>query len=406
MRISRRLLPAGVLVLVACAWVPAAEAPDPAAEIQQLIADLDSNQFEVREKASTRLLALEEKALPALREALRGKPSLEKLRRLEAIVTRTEQVLLDRKIAVLLARVNEGGIDQFIDLMVERKGFAKAESWEAIFRLAQAMVQRAEQVGGKQLPAVGADYLKLPVAAGGPESNYNSKQRFLAAKIGSINAIHDCFVVCNGPIESINSTRNSILFVNGDIGGLNGTDGCVIFCNGTIKRPNGTSHCVIFCTGAVESPNSFSECVLFAQGKFTDGNSTRSNIMHVQSVDTNGSNDNQYIGLKEIKANLSQNDTFVKAERPPLHPLQLFDLGRLGLDLAMQDNILTATKVAEGKVFAKAGLRAGDQITAIDGKAVVTVEAARKLLLRKLPNDEATLTIRRGGEKLEIAVPF
>src|ERR1700722_7969928 len=79
----------------------AAEPKDQVADIQKLIDDLDSTQFDVRERATAKLLALEEKALPALRDATRTNPGLEKLRRLESIVARTEQLLRDRQIAKL-----------------------------------------------------------------------------------------------------------------------------------------------------------------------------------------------------------------------------------------------------------------------------------------------------------------
>ena len=61
------------------------------ANIARLIADLDSNQFPVRQQAAQQLDRLGELADPALRHALANKPSLEKQRRLEQILgTRPE----------------------------------------------------------------------------------------------------------------------------------------------------------------------------------------------------------------------------------------------------------------------------------------------------------------------------
>jgi RNA polymerase sigma factor (sigma-70 family) len=60
--------------------------------IERLIADLDDGQFGVRAQATKELEALAEHAVPALRKALAGKPSVEVRRRLEALLDRLEAV--------------------------------------------------------------------------------------------------------------------------------------------------------------------------------------------------------------------------------------------------------------------------------------------------------------------------
>jgi RNA polymerase sigma factor (sigma-70 family) len=62
-----------------------AEPVDPR-RIERLIADLDHEQFKVRARATTELQALREDALPALRKARAGNPSLEARRRLDALL--------------------------------------------------------------------------------------------------------------------------------------------------------------------------------------------------------------------------------------------------------------------------------------------------------------------------------
>jgi RNA polymerase sigma factor (sigma-70 family) len=58
--------------------------------LEKLIGDLDSNQFAVRQAASKALAELGELAVPAMRKALAGEPTLEPRRRLEALVERVE----------------------------------------------------------------------------------------------------------------------------------------------------------------------------------------------------------------------------------------------------------------------------------------------------------------------------
>jgi WD40 repeat protein len=69
--------------------VRAAAAPD-ATVIARLIADLDSEEFAVRKRASTELEEIGEPAVPFLREALKGDPSAEVQKRLEELLIRTD----------------------------------------------------------------------------------------------------------------------------------------------------------------------------------------------------------------------------------------------------------------------------------------------------------------------------
>jgi hypothetical protein len=57
-------------------------------EVRQLIGDLDSDAFAVREKAFKRLEELGNAAVPAMREVLEKQPSLEVRRRLETLLSR------------------------------------------------------------------------------------------------------------------------------------------------------------------------------------------------------------------------------------------------------------------------------------------------------------------------------
>ena len=63
--------------------------PDPAQQqqhIRRLIAELDSDQFKLRQRAAVELERLGKLAEPALHDALRGQPSTEARRRMEAIL--------------------------------------------------------------------------------------------------------------------------------------------------------------------------------------------------------------------------------------------------------------------------------------------------------------------------------
>ena len=53
--------------------------------------------------------------------------------------------------------------------------------------------------------------------------------------------------------------------------------------------------------------------------------------------------------------------------------------------------------VESGSAAAKAGLKAGDVVTAIDGNATVSSEALRAAIAQHKPGDSITLSIRRNG---------
>jgi hypothetical protein len=59
--------------------------------IERLIADLNNGRFQVREHATKELMALEERAVPAVRKALAAGPPLEAQRRLKALLERLER---------------------------------------------------------------------------------------------------------------------------------------------------------------------------------------------------------------------------------------------------------------------------------------------------------------------------
>jgi len=65
-------------------------APDPA-RVRRLLADLGSDSFAVREKATAELEQIGDQAEPALRRALEGKPSAEMRRRVDSLLDRKKE---------------------------------------------------------------------------------------------------------------------------------------------------------------------------------------------------------------------------------------------------------------------------------------------------------------------------
>ena len=73
-----------------------------------------------------------------------------------------------------------------------------------------------------------------------------------------------------------------------------------------------------------------------------------------------------------------------------VHPL-------LGVDPGTATNGVKIVSVESGSGAAKAGLKAGDVITAFDGKAVTSVGSLRAVIAAKKPGDSVTVTYQRSG---------
>jgi hypothetical protein len=121
--------------------------PVPAVGVQRidrLIAELDSSRYTVRQQASAELKRLGELALPHLRRALRGTPSLEMRRRLEALTNRPYYYSPDERGALRAVEILEH--------------IGTTEARQALAYLAkgapEARLTRAARIALLRLPAV------------------------------------------------------------------------------------------------------------------------------------------------------------------------------------------------------------------------------------------------------------
>ena len=75
----------------------------------------------------------------------------------------------------------------------------------------------------------------------------------------------------------------------------------------------------------------------------------------------------------------------------------------LGVSLP-NDGAAEITTVVDGAPAARAGLRAGDEVTAVDGKAIESGDELREAIDAKRPGDKLTLTITRNGDERTVEV--
>jgi len=92
----------------------------PPDRLRELIADLDSSQFQLREAAQKKLTAFGEQAEPALRTALRDHPSAQQRRSIERIldalhVVRSPEVLRHLRAVEVLERIGNPEAQQVLE---------------------------------------------------------------------------------------------------------------------------------------------------------------------------------------------------------------------------------------------------------------------------------------------------
>ena len=95
-------------------------------------------------------------------------------------------------------------------------------------------------------------------------------------------------------------------------------------------------------------------------------------------------------------------------QRDPLDFLNLvhfFDPAQVGIEVKSMNEGVRVEALAAAKSFAGAGVREGDQIVAVDGVKLDSVEVFRRLLRRRMQESNLiALEIRRGDKPLRIVV--
>jgi hypothetical protein len=377
-----------------------------AEEIGRLIDQLGSKDFKTRDKATRRLKELDE-ALPALRQALKSPAGEETRRRVEGVIAVIEARLAEVFIREAVARVNEEGLDLFIDRMVLQKGYATEARWKAAVELTRALLERARKAGATPPNVLEQDFLKLPVITALDRQGFLRPSRVLVdGSRDQINAFHGNLLFSTNSLEGINSTDRSILFVNGDIKSLNSTTNSIIICNGTIKNMNYTNNCIIFCNGVIAGMNVARNSALFVRGKLGPMGHVQNNI--VEAAEFAGcalSEGNTYLNRTKMPAR-GKGDQARQADPSSLNLFRYFDFGRAGMTFTMVDGDARVDRVAEDKPFAKAGLQKGDLVLAVNRGKFLSQDVFHRLVRRRVAAGEALLKVQRGDRVLELTVPL
>lgn len=105
------------------------------------------------------------------------------------------------------------------------------------------------------------------------------------------------------------------------------------------------------------------------------------------------------------RALLEQESRPGREAEPELRARAGITVQNLTAELAQFFGLNEATGVIVTAAEAATGLRAGDSIVAIDGRAIRNVEDFARAMDRTAPGAEVHLVVRRGSEKLEVTLP-
>jgi hypothetical protein len=358
-------------------------------DLKELIAQLGSERFEVREAATRRLRARED-ASAALQEAVKSGDA-EVARRAREILDWFARRQKEQAFAALVDATKRGAVAEAVERLARRAQWDdESLCWQTLADLAAKLAEIELQTVGK--PTLTGVY----TADDGWLHDVQRQMRFKSAA-GTRTAIglwQKRLVLRAEEITEGQLVDHALFAIAGNVR-LRHLSNSVVYANGSIDMAASMHRSVIVCDGEVSANQVVSNSLIIARGKVNCNNSLvrRSHIISGAEV--------------VVRHPEWLEDSKVQEKQPkPLDFVTFFEPAKVGVTVESEDGELHIKTVEPGKLFAKAGLRADDLISALDGEAVNDAETFRRVLRAKLAVEgTTTFKVRRGKATLEIPVP-
>ncbi len=368
--------------LLAPLWLPAGQPgptnDQPAATVEELVRRLGSKRFRERDEAMRRLVELEVD-VSTLRPALES-PDREMVRRAGLVL----EGVANRKRGRMLGRLGEyakvGAVDRFAELVARWPvGWEEEFCWRTTYNLAVALFKFCPKP--KEVPSdVCLDFLA-------------GKSRF------------PCHVVAATRVTNLRTVFDEFaFFFRGQEVCFDGSHyGCGAFvCSGPVHIKDGIGFGAVFAAGPVDVEG-LSCTVVVADDDITIRDGPAGLGARYSLVISRGTvtccekltSCHIVAGKKIIVTRSKQNETsrFTEGEQEPFGFVRYFDPTREGVTVEAANGGVRVRAADVAKPFAKAGLKAGDLITAVNGAVASDPEAFRRLLRRAIVADNG-LTLR------------
>ncbi len=392
-----------LLAAVVAAGAELPQAPPPRRiPIEEWVKQLGSKDAAEREAATKRLSELALEPPPELLAATKSK-SADLRERASKVAQAMRWNLVDVRMPRGERFADQGRADLFV--AATEVWDLKADDlrlWEPAVDLGRRLIAKAEMTGDRKpldCPSSSpnfAAYVKPhvpPIHANGRDvparpdpQNANPPVLFIREAIqapGVVDPEGICnnLIVSRGSVQTEKAIQASVVFATGDVTARNGLYYDVIVCDGDVTLTDShIHHSVIVARGNISSAGGADSSVLMAGGKVTLGEKRL----------TTGKRFNV---IKENEAN-------------PLG-ITFFELSTVGVEVKAADKDVSVSAVAEGKAFAKAGVKVGDVIAEVNGKKLDSAESLRRLLRDALAIGDATLTLKRNDktETVKVSLP-
>jgi hypothetical protein len=184
---------------------------------------------------------------------------------------------------------------------------------------------------------------------------------------------------------------------------------CSLFAVSGGVKVDSVTKSVIFAGGSVDISNTF-ESLIVCDGDFTVRTDIGRSFIVARGIIRcgGGVRASRLVSCGDVQLTRPQrvfDSKVVEKEPKPLGFVKFFDPADVGIKVEKADGGVRVKEAAKGKMFAEAGLRADDVVTAVDGEAVKDAEQFRRVLRAKLALEgKNVFKVRRGDKALDIPV--
>lgn len=277
-------------------------------------------------------------------------------------------------------------------------------AWEPPLALGKAAIDRYQAVSGRAGPVswncpVGRDFTSVRRHA--PTFRLTAEQvraDDLPQFGGTVAAGADCrlgfsshTLVSRGAVRA-GEVQSSLVLANGDFdcpgGRYFSLAGVMVICDGDVRLGGNVYDSVIIARGSIsiKGKGQNSANMLIAGGTVTIDKPPGPFV----NPDTE----------------LMQKNYVTEKARQPLDYFSFFELSDLGMDLKAEGKVVTVSAVTPSGAAGEAGVKAGDVVAAVNGKAPDGPESLRRLLRDALAVGDAAVTLTRDGEAVKVALPL
>ena len=357
----------------------------PQVPLADLIQQLASPQFATREAATQELVGRLDGA-GALRTAALSANA--------EIARRAKGILVERQVRSVQSAC-ELGKRGSLDLMVERLVAAveapDATVGQGILDVQWALIDRV----GYELPKLTA-FEPKPLLGRSFEQNFGKNSEFpirmisdreiiqepfgyyvvVASTLNSNNLMGRSMVVVAGKIR-IPNFHSSVILTNGDLIGNDFANNCVLVSDQNIEF-TGIHNSIVIARKSVKCKSPISKNVIIAGDQLNMPKTLRADLQNY----------------------IKENDHFA------LNFVHFFEPTDAGIEVTATQGGVAVAKLLDGQPPKKAGLKVGDIITAVDGKATTDLETFRRLLRRGTVLEETKFAVKRDGKEITVTASF